>query len=69
MGETSICLKKGVEVFWKEKSKTITFVTFEMSTEALVGLQRSLQQLVQVQQNQQWSKHFKTPEIFKPNLR
>ena len=46
-----------MEVFWKEKSKTITFVTFEMSTEALVGLRRSLQQLVQAQQNQQWSKH------------
>ena len=58
--------KKGVKVFWKEKSKTFAF---EMSTDALIGLQRSLQQLVQVQQNQQRSKHIKTPEIFKPSTR
>ena len=41
----------------------------EMAEAAFQSIQESLQSLVSVQRSQQWGKHLKTPDVFKPSNR
>lgn len=70
-GETK-CLseeKGGVQIVWKEEKGQIILVGCTTTEPTLSSLQRSLQQLVQVQQNQQWNKYTKSPEVSKTGNR
>ena len=61
--------KQGEQFIWTEDAGRLTFVCWTMAERALDSLQRSLQQLVQVQQSNQWSKHLGSSEAFKPTTR